>query len=201
MPLQVEDELFVGIPEGVENRLTTLDVWDTETGLRERGLSPDSAGATIIRRMVHRHQFFNDMRVRKACLPSSNGHFSARALAKMYAALSNQGPINGIQLVSFDHISELQRVWFEGNDCVLGSPMRYGLLFAMGGEVNGELSGGRALIGHRKTAFGHLGAGGSIGFADPEVGLAVAVTLNKMEWTHQRIQDIIDLLRTELCAS
>jgi CubicO group peptidase (beta-lactamase class C family) len=35
--------------------------------------------------------------------------------------------------------------------------------------------------GPRRTAFGHPGAGGSIAFADPEVGLSVAVTINKMQ--------------------
>jgi len=35
--------------------------------------------------------------------------------------------------------------------------------------------------GPRITAFGHPGAGGSVAFADPEVGLSVAVTINKMQ--------------------
>jgi CubicO group peptidase (beta-lactamase class C family) len=35
-----------------------------------------------------------------------------------------------------------------------------------------------AIIG--ESAFGHVGAGGSIGFADPECGLAFSYTMNQM---------------------
>ena len=68
----------------------------------------------------------------------------------------------------------------------------------MGGEVKGVLTGWRAPRGPRKTAFGHSGDGGSVGFADPEVGLAVAVTVNKMAWSRARTQAICDLIRREL---
>jgi len=37
-------------------------------------------------------------------------------------------------------------------------------------------------MGPSERAFGHPGAGGSVGFADPDSGLAVAVTLNKMSY-------------------
>jgi CubicO group peptidase (beta-lactamase class C family) len=37
------------------------------------------------------------------------------------------------------------------------------------------------MMGVRPTAFGHPGAGGSVAWAVPEAGLAVAVTLNKLQ--------------------
>ncbi|MCW4040713.1 MAG: serine hydrolase [Candidatus Bathyarchaeota archaeon] len=69
--------------------------------------------------------------------------------------------------------------------------------FFLGGVVNGIFGP----IGPHATAFGHGGAGGSIGFADPEAQLAIAVTLNKMEFaapSQGRAQDICDLIRQEL---
>jgi len=37
------------------------------------------------------------------------------------------------------------------------------------------------VTGPRVSAFGHSGAGGSTAFADPEVGLSIAVTINQMQ--------------------
>jgi CubicO group peptidase (beta-lactamase class C family) len=59
---------------------------------------------------------------------------------------------------------------------LMGMPMRKAIGFFMGGKVNGV----HGAMGPRESAFGHPGAGGSIAFADPEAGLSVAVTINKM---------------------
>ena len=60
----------------------------------------------------------------------------------------------------------------------------------------------RAIYGPRATSFGHGGAGGSTGFADPEVGLSIGITLNKMEFARSRSENrtlqICDLIRNEL---
>lgn len=137
------------------------------------------------------------MAVRKACLPAANGHFSARALAKMYAALSMDGSIQGIRLVSPERIAAMHRLEVEGMDRVIGTVSRKGIGFFLGGAVN-DIYG---QMGPHTTAFGHGGAGGSIGFADPEARLAIAVTLNKMEFAapgQGRAQEICDLIRKEL---
>ena len=44
-------------------------------------------------------------------------------------------------------------------------------------------------------AFGHVGAGGSIGFADPSLGLAVGYTMNRMGpgiLLNERGQSLVD---------
>jgi CubicO group peptidase (beta-lactamase class C family) len=59
-------------------------------------------------------------------------------------------------------------------------------------------------MGPRISAFGHSGAGGTIAFADPELNLAVAVTLNKMQFEAPgtgRTLEICDLIRSEIGAS
>jgi len=56
-----------------------------------------------------------------------------------------------------------------------------------------------ALIGD--AAFGHVGAGGSIGFADPECGLAFSYTMNQMGGgllMNDRGQSLIDAAYTAL---
>jgi CubicO group peptidase (beta-lactamase class C family) len=198
-PLGVDNELFVGIPDGVEDRLTTLAIWDVEYSveqLRQQGLPLPSADfyAAMPSAMW---QHFNKMHVRQACIPAGNGHFTARALAKMYAAVAHDGTIDGVILVSPERVRLMSRVMTEAEDIVLGRPVRKGIGFA--------LSDGIGPMGPRSTAFGHGGAGGSIAFADPEVRLAVAITLNKMEFGEMpgksRAHMICDTIRAALGVS
>jgi CubicO group peptidase (beta-lactamase class C family) len=64
---------------------------------------------------------------------------------------------------------------------LIDMPLPKGIGFMMGGEISGRTS----VYGPRRTAFGHSGAGGSTAFADPETGLAMAVTINKMQMSFQ----------------
>jgi CubicO group peptidase (beta-lactamase class C family) len=202
-PLGVEEEMFVGIPDDVEDRLTTLAIWDIEDcveQLRQQGLPLPSADfyAAMPSAMW---QHFNAMHVRQACIPAGNGHFTARALAKMYAALAHDGTIDGVTLVSPDRIPHLSRLMTEDTDIVLGQRSRKSIGFFLGGAINDVLGP----MGPRTTAFGHGGAGGSIAFADPEAQLAVAITLNKMEFGEKpgqsRAHEICNTIRTSLGVS
>jgi CubicO group peptidase (beta-lactamase class C family) len=199
-PLGLEDEMYIGIPDGVEERLTTLEIWDIPKIMKERGLNmpADSNFYKAMPNEMWKH--FNDMKVRKACIPAGNGHFTARALAKMYAALVGVGARDKIKLVSPERIKEIQRLIREDFDIVIGAKSRKGIGFFLGGPIKGVIGP----QGPRETAFGHSGAGGSIGFADPEVNLSISVTLNKMEFTTPgtgRTLEICNLIRDELDAS
>lgn len=55
---------------------------------------------------------YNTPKIRKACIPSANGHFSARALAKMYAALSAGGSLDGAEILSPPTAAQVCRVDF-----------------------------------------------------------------------------------------
>jgi aarF domain-containing kinase len=197
IPLGVEEDMFVGIPDGVENRLTTLEIWDIDE-IRENlikleeDFSPDFDKALPPECWRH----FNSMSVRKACIPSVNGHFTARALAKMYGALANNGCIDGVTLVSSDRIKHMNQIITEDNDIVGGRRTRKGIGFSLGGEIDDVVG----WMGPRLTAFGHGGAGGSGAYADPEVGLSIVVTLNKMimESGETRGKEIFDYIRAEL---
>jgi CubicO group peptidase (beta-lactamase class C family) len=196
-PLGIGSEMYVGIPDGVEQRLATLIEMEPNPEL-EALIPPDHDFFKAMPR--DSEASFNDMRIRKACIPSANGHFSARALARMYAALANGGEVDGVRLVSTERIGAMQRVLTDEPDRVLlGMPIPKGVGFMMGGGMNGVTG----VFGPRRTAFGHSGAGGSTAFADPEAGLAVAVTINKMQNTLQAegpTFEICELIRRELGA-
>lgn len=202
VPLGVDGQMYVGIPDGVEERLAILQ----QGGPVVEGNRAAAPGGFQIPRdsdfykaMPPDGDFtYNDMRIRKACLPSANGHFTARALARMYGALANGGEIDGVRLVSRERIPQMYRLMTDKPDrVIMGMPMRKSIGFFMGGPMNG-LTGA---MGPRETAFGHPGAGGSIAFADPDVGLSIAVTINKM---YQGMQgegpasEVCALIRKEL---
>jgi CubicO group peptidase (beta-lactamase class C family) len=196
-PLGVRDEMYVGIPDGVEERLATLIELEGDYSAEMPIQIPDDHD--FFKAMPRDNDFsFNDMRIRKACIPSANGHFTARALARMYGALANGGEVDGVRLVSKERIAEIQKIYTEEPDRVLiHMPLPKGVGFMMGGEIAGASS----VYGPRRTAFGHSGAGGSTAFADPETGLAMAVTINKMQMSFQAegpTWEVCNFVRQEL---
>ena len=195
LPLGVGDEMFVGIPDGVDERLATLKAQPLGEGL------PIPEDHDFFKAMPRElpTSVFNDMRVRQACIPSANGHFSARALAKMYGALANGGEVDGVRLVSAERIPLMQRLLIQQPDRVLGVNAPKGVGFWLGG--NWGLNGATSVFGPHMTALGHSGAGGSTAFADPEARLAIAVTINQMQTTLQGegpTEQICSLIRREL---
>ena len=196
-PLGVADEFFVGLPDepGVLNRVATLAIVGAGEGLP---IPDDSPFFEAMPKAIWRH--FNDLEMRTACMPGANGHFSARALARMYGALANGGTIDGVALVSREQIVRMQTLQTSAPDRVLGPSIRRSTGFTLGGlgpDLSGNLVHGP--IGPRGTAFGHAGAGGSTGFADPELGLGVAVTINKMAYPNPgegTTLEICDLIRS-----
>ena len=193
-PLGEAANMFVGIPDGLDERLTTLEIHPAGEGL---GLPADSDFHKAM--PLDMWDSFNTMPIRQACLPSGNGHFTARALAKMYSALATDGSVDGVRLVSKERLAHMQRLMTDQVDIVLGSPVRKGIGFFFGGETNGVAGP----MGRRTTAFGHPGAGGATAFCDPEVGLSIAVTINKMAFAlpgQGATEDICDAIRKELNA-
>ncbi|KAK8295560.1 hypothetical protein V6Z12_D05G070700 [Gossypium hirsutum] len=97
-PLKIEGELYVGIPPGVEARLAnlTLDTDDLKkfSEMRNRAEMPSTFQLNNISEFAeYLPAFFNMLNVRRAIVPAANGHCSARALARYYAALADCGVV------------------------------------------------------------------------------------------------------------
>ncbi|XP_059662977.1 uncharacterized protein LOC132308779 [Cornus florida] len=97
-PLQIEGELYIGIPPGVESRLATLTV-DTNdlsklSAMSSRPDLPSSFQPGDISQLVTTLPvLFNTLNIRRAILPAANLHCSARALARYYATLVDGGVV------------------------------------------------------------------------------------------------------------
>jgi CubicO group peptidase (beta-lactamase class C family) len=117
---------------------------------------------------------FNSRAWRGAEIPAANGHGSARGLARVYSSLACGGAIDGVHVLSQDAIDRARVEQRHGLDHVIPiMPTKFGLGFQIGTEAEP--------IGPNPRAFGHSGAGGSFGFADPEAGVGFGYAMNRME--------------------
>jgi CubicO group peptidase (beta-lactamase class C family) len=125
---------------------------------------------------------------RAAEVPSANGHGNARAIARLYGALAGDGTLDGVHVLSPELIARAITEQVYGEDMVLRRPTRFGLGF--------QLTMPERRLGPGPRAFGHFGSGGSLGFADPDRGVAFAYAMNQGRggWQHAHVRRLIDLV-------
>lgn len=125
---------------------------------------------------------------RAAEVPSTNGHGNARAVARLYGALAGDGELDGVHILSPATIKMALAEQVYGEDIVLQRPTRFGLGF--------QLTMAERRLGPGARAFGHFGAGGSLGFADPDAHVAFAYAMNQGRggWQHKHVRHLIDLV-------
>jgi CubicO group peptidase (beta-lactamase class C family) len=117
---------------------------------------------------------FSAARTLQVAMPSHNGLFSARSLAKMYAALAGGGEVDGIRLLSKETLRLATTPQSRPGHAYpwpidMGWCLGYHKAFTTRGSPEGS--------------FGHYGFGGSGAFADPRRQLAVALIVNSGQGT------------------
>ena len=101
----------------------------------------------------------------------SNGITDARSLARMYASLIGDG-VDGVRLFNDETVTRASAEQVIGRDQVVGVLTRFGLGFSLYRERSNMVQDG---------VFGHGGAGGSLGFADPKADIGFGYVMNKMQ--------------------
>lgn len=119
-------------------------------------------------------------------VPSANAHGTARGVARFYAALAAGGTLEGTVIVDAAALAAATAEQVYGQDLVLGRPSRFGLGF--------QLTQPERPLGPGRAGFGHFGAGGSLGFCDPESGVAFGYVMNQMgpRWQNPRTRALVD---------
>jgi CubicO group peptidase (beta-lactamase class C family) len=112
---------------------------------------------------------FGSARTLSTPIPAANGLFTARSLARMYAALASGGSIDGVRLLSPKTLSRATRVQSPTPGRAV---MPYDMRWRLG--YHGVLT----TLGVPRNAFGHFGFGGSGAWACPRRQLAVALIVN-----------------------
>jgi CubicO group peptidase (beta-lactamase class C family) len=185
-------EVFIGLPETLRGRVADF-FWP--------GLPPPEAepvGLSDEQLMEHNGYFnpsglsgagvVNTPEWRSAEIPSTNGHGSARGVARVYQALASGGEADGVRIVDARTLALFAIERSSGPDLILHRPSRFGLGF--------QLTQPERPLGPSGRAFGHFGAGGSLGFCDPDAGVAFGYVINTMgpRWQNPRNRALIDAL-------
>ncbi|UTF60899.1 serine hydrolase domain-containing protein [Gilvimarinus sp. DA14] len=164
---------FCGVP--AERQGALADVAPLKKPLGSLGSASEGANSAALGQLmkadprgVTNRAFTNPMTLmnstnteawRSACIPAANCHTDAKSLARFYDALLHRSDWLGQ-----DTLGELGAESSSAKDAVLGVPLRFGLGVMLSRDVDdcryGSMQG-----------FGHPGAGGSLGYADPHRGI------------------------------
>lgn len=139
-------------------------------GLSKAGLLPDlSAFEDSVSVSGFHPQMMTQPNVLRAAIPSAGGVFTARALARLYAALACGGELDGQRIMDAAHVELLSEQQVFSLDRALYAPMRWRLGYHQPFVLRGR---------RPPRAFGHFGYGGSGAWADPDHQLSVGLTVN-----------------------
>jgi CubicO group peptidase (beta-lactamase class C family) len=134
-----------------------VDPYATQEGAFWQPLAPD--------------EDFNSALWRSAEIPSANGHGNARAVAKLYGALVLEGQ-DGVHLMRRATLERMITEQHNLKERYLGRHYHQGSGVVLSSKPN-------AWMGPNARAFGHQGAGGAIGFGDPDAKLGFSYAMNK----------------------
>jgi len=154
--------VYLGVPDSELRRVAVLTDAPPAPADYDARMVGEPAGSFVAK-------VFNRPEVQKAAIPGSGGIMSASGLARHYAMLANWGELDGVRIVPEARIRagiELQS--FEWDE-VYRVRVRRGLGYRRGSDT-GPLAS--------PDAFGHVGGGGSFGYADPSRRLAIGFAKN-----------------------
>lgn len=174
-------DLHIGLDDAEHHRVGELseiptDQIDPETlGLAQVILSdPESMAARAFVNPPSLALGVNNPEWRRAEIPGANGHGTARDLARVYGALARGGDLDGVHVLDLAAIARLATEQSVGPDLILQIPTRFGLGVMLPQDRPD------ARFGISPRAFGHPGAGGSVGFADPDHRIGFGYVVNRL---------------------
>lgn len=168
-------EFWIGLPEDQEHRVSMLRAAPHPEGeeleLMRRIAGPGTNGgrALTMDGALGIGMPFNSREVHATEMPGANGITNAPSLAKLYAATI--GEIDGTRLLSDAMVDTVRTERVHGDDECLVLPTRFGYGFMLNNQFLPFLN---------ERSFGHYGAGGSLGFADPESQIGFGYLMNQM---------------------
>ncbi|NKA17375.1 MAG: class A beta-lactamase-related serine hydrolase, partial [Alphaproteobacteria bacterium] len=170
---------FIGTPKNQLSNIAILYEDKTETKI--------SSEFNAFNNPKHEINFYNKENWQTAEVPSMNGHGNARSIAKIYDIFVNDLILEKNTLLSKSSIKKCLNESISRIDESLMMPIRWSQI--------GLILRGGWLFGKNKESFGHNGWGGSLGFADPILGVGIAYTTNKINPTMSSDFRIINLLK------
>jgi CubicO group peptidase (beta-lactamase class C family) len=174
-------EFWIGLPDDQQHRVAPLVTWSTPKDpamaeLMNQFMGPDTLLGKALGGpggiFTSEQGVWNREEVRAAEIPAANGVTNARSLARFYAGLAGTvegGPAEPI--LTAEQVAAATELQTSGPDQVLYLETTFGLGFFTASAM--------ARYG-APSSFGHTGAGGSMGFADPVNGIGFGYVMNRM---------------------
>jgi CubicO group peptidase (beta-lactamase class C family) len=171
-------EFWIGLPDLEEQRVSRIQLGPAPTDpgeiamMRQR-MAREANGYRaltldgIIRMSPINH--FNSRELHASEMAAVSGITNAGSLARMYAATI--GEVDGVRLFGNDTLAQARAERANGPDLTLLRPTRFGAGFWLHEPSTPMIQDG---------SFGHPGAGGSLGYANPELGIGYGYVMNQM---------------------
>jgi CubicO group peptidase (beta-lactamase class C family) len=160
-PLDI-DGAYLGVPDSELDRVAVLVDAPPAPPEWEAKLPGEPAGS-------HVAKVFNQREVIQASIPASGGCFSARGLARHYGMLAEWGTLDGVRVMPESRIRQGIELQTLEMDEIYRVRVRRALGYRRGADT-GPLAS--------PAAFGHVGGGGSFGYADPDRRLGIGISKN-----------------------
>jgi CubicO group peptidase (beta-lactamase class C family) len=186
-PLGVD--LWIGLPEEYEPRVAPTIPADLPgpndpipSFYRIALTDPSSIPATVVMHsgLALAPGFIDTRAAHAAELPAFGGVGNARALARMYRVLAVGGAVDGVHLVDAEGLAAMGAVASAtALDATMCVPTRFSLGFCKSVDNHRRDPGDQDGVVMSEDAFGHVGMGGSIGFADPRARVSFGYTMNR----------------------
>lgn len=174
----LEADFYIGLPDSEMHRVAVMIGPNRARVLPPKSDSPppkmpDLFAIALLNPSIKPFRDASSYAWRKAEIAAANGQANARGIARIYGALANGGELNGVRIIDPEAIAEATRPEVDDQtDLVIGRPMR---------RARGFILCTAGAYGPNARSFGHGGAGGSTGFADPDANLAVGYAMNQMQ--------------------
>jgi CubicO group peptidase (beta-lactamase class C family) len=186
-PLGVTNELFFAVPAAEQRRVARLeDAPGSEEMFGE--LPPDSPvfklGPDLSAAEANRAEVLSANIL-------AGGTVTARAVARMYAALLNE--VDGVRLISPERLREASAVAMSGVDEIFGFPTSWGLGYSIGQFLSNAHE--------TQYVFGVGGVGGSHAYADTATGTTFALTKNWLTPTFDTAEQVAGIVTRAVAES
>jgi CubicO group peptidase (beta-lactamase class C family) len=193
-------EFWIGLPQTHESRVAPMIPFKP---VRGAPLSAFTEALLKDSKSISSLAFFNQggfspnsRQCRAAQIGGGGGVANGRGLARIYAPFACGGELGGRRFVDRDTLCAMGEVAVATHeDATLLIPTRFSLGFMKSMDNRRAPGVDRSSVILSGPAFGHVGAGGSIGFADPAERLSFGYAMNRMGpgiLLNERGQSLVD---------
>lgn len=162
-------DFYIGTPTSAYPRIGLLLPPEPAA---DAGMDPDSIMTRTMTRPALDALISRTNSWREAEIPAANGHGNARSVARIHSAIACGGEVDGVRLMSEEGCRKIFEVQTDGNDLVLGTPVRFGMGFGINSEYQP--------LSPNKNVCYWGGWGGSLAVIDMDEKMSFSYVMNRM---------------------